>query len=151
MRTMLIVPAEMVCPLRSGLHSSRQSPVQWIAAVVDREGRDRHPEWYAKHFAHLEEVLALLDVVGWSEADQPAKVEIDLGEHRWALLKAIEIVARVAADELDEVAVVNTEHAARGDTSMRKRTLKRVFAVNDFCWTVVIRIAGMDVEEQAAR
>lgn len=149
MKTMLTVPTEMVCSLRSGLHSSMQPPVEGIADVVDQEGREQHPEWCAKHFAHLDEVLALLDVVGWSAADQPADVEIDLCEHRWALLKAIEAVACVAADELDEVNAINAERAARGETSERKNTLKRVFEVSDFCWTVVIRIARMDAEEQA--
>jgi hypothetical protein len=151
MRTMLTVPAEMVVPLRSGLHSSMQPPLEGIADAVDREGCEQHPEWYAKHFAHLDEVLALLDVVGWSEADRPAEVVIDLCEHRWALLKAIEVVARVAADELDEVAAVNTERVARGEAPLREKTLKRVFAVNDFCWTVVIDIARMDAEEQVSR
>jgi hypothetical protein len=151
MRTMLTVPAEMVIPLRSGLHSSLQLPVEGLADVADREGRECHPEWYAKHFAHLDEVLALLDVVGWSAADQPAEVEIDLCEHRWALLKAIEAVARVAADELDAVTAIEADRAVRGETSKCKTTLRRLFAVNDFCWTVVIRIVRVDAEQQTSR
>jgi hypothetical protein len=127
-------------------HLSDGSSMSWSA-----NGGERHPECYAKDFARLEEVLALLNAIGWSEAEQPAEVVIDLCEHRWALLKAIETVARVAADELDEIAAVHAERAAKGEMPKRKSTLKRVFAVSDFCWTAVIAIARMDAEEYASR
>jgi hypothetical protein len=70
----------------------------------------------------LDRVFTLLDVVGWCQADQPAEVRTDLCEHRWAVLRAIEVMALVAADELDEV---DTERAKRGEPPKRSATLNR--------------------------
>jgi hypothetical protein len=98
----------------------------------------------------LDKVFALLDVVGWCEADKPAEVRIDLCEHRWALLKAIEVMALVAADELDELGKVDAERARRGERPKREATLKRVSTVSDFSWAAIVRIARLDADEEAS-
>jgi hypothetical protein len=151
MSTMLTVPAELVGHLRNGLHSAIQPPVEGIAEVVDRQGRERHPEWYLEHFERLEMVLALLEVLGWCEADQAAEVRIDLREHRWALLKAIKVLALVAGDELDELDMVDVERAGRSEPPKRKETIRRVFALRDFCLAVTVGVARLDAGEEPSR
>jgi hypothetical protein len=151
MSTMLTVPAEMVGDLRSGLHSAIQPPVEGIAEVVDQPGRERHPEWYVEHFERLEQVLALLDLLGWCETDQPAEVRIDLREHRWALLEAIEVVALVAGDNLDELDMVDAERTGRSEPPKRKETIGRVFALRDFCLAVTVQVARLDAGEEPSR
>jgi hypothetical protein len=150
MSNILTVPAEMVGHLRNGLHSAIQPPVEGIAGVVDRAGRERHPEWYLEHFARLDQVLALLDVIGWSETDEPTEVRIDLCEHREALLKAIEVLAFVAHDDLDELDILDAERAKRGELPTRSATLKRATAVSDFGWTAIVSIARLDAAEQTS-
>lgn len=150
MSSMLEVPAGMVGHLRSALHSAIQPPVEGIAEVVDRPDREEHPEWYLKHFVQLDRVLPLLDVVGWCEADQPADMRIDLYEHRWALLKAIEVMAVVAADDLDELDEVDAERARRGEPPKRSTTIERVSAVSDFSWAAIVRIARLGAQEETS-
>ena len=144
MSSMLEVPTEMVVGMRSALHSLIQAPAEGIAEVVDMAGREEHPEWYLKHFVRLDRVLALLDVVGWCEVDQPAQVRIDLCEHRWTVLMAIEVMALVAADELDELNQVDAERAKRGEPPKRSATLNRAAAMSEFSWAAIIRIARLD-------
>jgi len=150
MSSTLEVPAEMVGHLRSALHSSIQPPAEGIAQVADLPDREEHPEWYLKHFVQLDRVLALLDVVGWSAADQPAEVRIDLCEHRWALLKAIEVMALVAADELDGLDEADAERARQGKPPKRAATLNRVSAVSEFSWAAIVRIARLDASEETS-
>lgn len=151
MSTMLTVPAELVGDLRNGLHSAIQPPVEGIAEVANRQGREHHPEWYLEHFDHLENVLALLEVIGWCEVDQPPVVRIDMREHRWAILKAIEVIALLAIDELDDLDTVDRERARRGETSKRTAAIRHVFALRDFCFAVTVAVADLDSTEEQSR
>jgi hypothetical protein len=150
MSSMLEVPTEMVGELRSALHSLIQAPAEGIAEVVDLADHEEHPKWYLKYFVRLDRVLALLDVIGWRGADHLAEVRIDLCEHRWALLRAIEVIALVAADELDELDEVDAERARRGEPPKRSATLKRASVVSEFSWATIVRIARLDAQGETS-
>jgi hypothetical protein len=130
------VPAEMVGHLRNGLHSVLGGGAQGISQLVDRPGREQHPEWYQEPREHFNRACALLDLIGWSDPAQPAAAQIDLREHRWALMAALDVVLLIADADMEEADAVDAERAKRGEQPKREATIKRVLATREFASAV---------------
>jgi hypothetical protein len=100
---LVTVPPELVQPLRDGLHSDLRSCVDQTGAAVRRRGRRRIRAGAPKRLDRAELIRNLLDVVGWVEPEEgPPPVEVDVREHREALILAlltqVESESAVAAD-----------------------------------------------------
>lgn len=134
MSTMLVVPAEMVEHLRSGLHSGIGDATETIARVVGETGREQHPEWYREPLAHFDRVRALLDLIGWGATDPAAEVSVDLREHQQAVLDALGVAMIVGDADLKEAETVGT---AKG-----KATIRRALALGEF-------VAAVDAQANA--
>jgi hypothetical protein len=126
------VPAELVGQVRIGLQSVLGDAAEEITDAVERPECERHPEWFHGGRTKFERTFALLDVIGWRESDQRAAVRFDLGEHRRALIEALEVMLRVGEDDLEEADLVDTERAQRGETPKRNATAKRVRTLREF-------------------
>jgi hypothetical protein len=136
MDAIITVPAEMAGELRNGLHSVIGEAADGISATTELSGRERHPEWYAEHRDRFERTRTLLDLIGWGEPEQPAAIRIDLHQHRRAVDEALDVRLLVAADDLKEADLVDTERAEQGEPPKREATTKRVFALREFAAAV---------------
>jgi hypothetical protein len=130
------VPAHLVGPLRSGLHSALGDAAEVIAQSVSGANRERHPERYQEPLAHFDQVRAVLNLIGWSKVEQATDVHIDLCEHGQAVLAGLRVAMIVGASELDEVEPVDAERATRGEPPKRDATERRVCALRKFVTSV---------------
>lgn len=128
----ITVPAQLVGPLRSGLHSEVGTAAETIAQVVDEADREQHPEWYREPLEQLDRARALLDLIGWSTTDQAKEVLVDLREHHGALSEALRVAMIVGDADLEEAEAVDAERATRSDTPEREATTRRVLALREF-------------------
>jgi hypothetical protein len=82
MSLMFRIPAELVRPLRIGLHGELGGAAQEIERVSDRYGRHWYPEWYEEPLAYFDAVRALLDEIGWGEPPKSIEIDVDLTKIR---------------------------------------------------------------------
>lgn len=77
---------------------------------------------------HFNRACALLDLIGSGDPDQPTEAQVDLREHRRALMGALDVVLLVARADMEEADVVDAERAKRDEALKRKATTRRVLA-----------------------
>lgn len=88
MRT-VTTPADVVGILRNALHTEIGQDASEIVRVSEDGHGDLHAEEYDKPLLDFDAHLALLDVIGWSKLDSDEAVQIDLDQHKWALLTTL--------------------------------------------------------------
>jgi hypothetical protein len=125
------VPAHLVGPLRSGLHSALGDAAEAIAQSVSGANRERHPERYQKPLVHFDQARAVLNLIGWSKVEQATDVHIDLCEHGQAVLAGLRVAMIVGTTDLEEAERVDAERAGRGEPPKRDATAKRVCALRE--------------------
>jgi hypothetical protein len=121
----ITVPAQLVVNLRVGLHHLLGAAAEGIVDITSRRGREQHPEWYEDSRAHLEQAWTLLDLVGWANPRQPTAACIDLRQHRWAAVAALEAAVAFADEEVADLVLVDAESADRGQPPKREATIQR--------------------------
>lgn len=134
MSAWLTVPAEMVGLLREGLHSEIEAAAHLIAPVVEAPGREEHPERYRAPLARLDAARALLDLVGWSTADPPVDVRVDLRPHHRSLLRALRSELLV-----EEEALEGGQESGPRDSAGRRMIVARVDALRELISTAEAR------------
>jgi 16S rRNA C967 or C1407 C5-methylase (RsmB/RsmF family) len=135
MSNTLIVPAEILDLLRSGLHIELGDVAEAISEATDGRERQAHPEWFAELFDRFDAIRALQQVAGWSTSDPDQEVEVDLDAHRDELLAALTsqlCVEQNIKQELDR------EYA---DKTARREATQRVFKLSRFLAGVKDRLA----------
>lgn len=86
----ITIPPELVPLLRDGLYFDLQGQVDETSALVEPRDRGDIRTEVEERFARAEATRRLLDVVGWYEPEEgPPPVEVDMREHRDALLRAL--------------------------------------------------------------
>src|SRR5208282_4791468 len=110
---------------------------------VERHGNEDHPEWFSEPLRRHDATRALLDVIGWGNADQPVDIGIDLRIHREALTAALDVALLVGGEELAEAEQVDAERAKRGEPSKREATARRVLALREFVAAVEARVGDL--------
>ncbi len=103
MNAKLTIPPELVEPLRDGLFFDLQGQVDETGALVEPRRRGDIRGEVGERLARADATRRVLDVVGWYEPEEgPPPVEVDVREHREALLRALktrlESDSDVAAD-----------------------------------------------------
>jgi hypothetical protein len=137
MNATITIPDAMMEDLRTGLHSVLGAAAESLADVAKKADRECHPEWYEEPLEELEHAITVLDVIGWSSNEQPARVALDAHEHRRVLLEAIDMVLLVAGDNLEELT-----RRAQVERVKRDRLAQRVEGLSDFAETVKAHTAG---------
>jgi hypothetical protein len=122
----LVVPAEMVDLLRSGLHIELGDVSQAISEATDRSERQAHPEWFRELFDRFDAIRALLLLAGWKTQEPDQNLEVDFDAYRDELLAAITSQLRVEQNVKQEL---DREHAAR---DARNAATARVLALYRF-------------------
>lgn len=124
----LIVPAGLIDNLRRGALDVLAAAAEEVATVSIIEDRGLLRE----ALAQFDRVRALLDVIGWIEADPPVEVRFDLREHWQATLDALENEISASGDRVKEAAAVDAERAERGEPPKREATIQRARALREF-------------------
>jgi len=145
MNSVLEVRPEILPPLRDALHGVIQQAAEGVVNVADWSRCEQCPVWYVAHLERLERVFALLDAVGWSDADRVHAIHLDLREHRWAVLKAVEVSALSAQGDLYGI-TGQIGSAERHESVKRGELVRRALALRDFGTTVIVKVAYMDAE-----
>lgn len=146
MTTIVTVPANLVGDLRNGLHNVLSETATEVSGVADRAGREMHPEWYEKPIERFKDTCALLDLTGWSAPRQLTAVQIDLREHRRALIDALEMALLLTDVDLEQIEAVDAARAARHEPPAREATITRVLALREFATTVSEMTASIDAQ-----
>ncbi|HEX4482396.1 MAG TPA: hypothetical protein VH081_01305 [Solirubrobacteraceae bacterium] len=100
MSTSLTIPAEVVVHLRCGLHSDIGPVAFEIDEVSTRADRETRPGLYDESLGRLDVIRELLDMVGWTPAENPMPVEIDLDRHGPAIVSALNGLLTIARDHM---------------------------------------------------
>lgn len=146
MNSMLYVSPQIVAYLRDALHSVIKQVAERIVSAADWSREEQCPVWYVEHLERVERVFALFEVLGWSETDRSGAIRIDLCEHRWALLKALEVLALDEQDDLDELDLgIEFPRAVR----LRKGRdpLRKAFELQAFGSEAIVQVALLDAED----
>jgi hypothetical protein len=126
MSNMLIVPAEIVWYLRSGVHIALNEVADDIAEAAIGYERQAHPEWFMGLFERFDAVRALLDDVGWSVpgVKDLEGVEVDIDAHRDELVRALKVQLVVEEDIRRGLDRKNSKKADRDLAVERERELR---------------------------
>jgi hypothetical protein len=126
MSNILIVPAEIVWYLRSGVHIALNESADDIAEAAIGYERQAHPEWFAGLFERFDAVRALLVAVGWSVpcVKDLEGVEVDIDAHREELVRALKAQLAVEEDIRRDLDRKNSKKADRDLAVKRERELR---------------------------
>jgi hypothetical protein len=114
----IIVPAEIVIDLRTALYTQIGAIAEVLDSLTLKPDRDRHPQRYHQPLQNLDRIRRLLDTIGWSQSNRRTSVELDLGEHRRALVGALQMALTV----IDDAAAGDRTTPAPSEEAVRERT-----------------------------
>jgi N-acetyl-beta-hexosaminidase len=115
MSTPLVIPPAVVSILRSAVLFEIGDAASEISTVSARARAESHPEWFAGHLRHFDTQRALLDALGWKEAEVEIEPQIDLDQHQSALVTAL-------ANQLDtELDLIEADPGKQGAGPQRRR------------------------------
>lgn len=94
----IVIPVELLPLVRDGLYFDLHGQLEEANGLIEPRNRAGDiSAGVAGCLARAESVRALLDVVGWIDPiDAPTDVEVDVRQHRDALLRAL--LARIASE-----------------------------------------------------
>lgn len=99
----IVIPPELVPLLRDGLYFDLHGQVEEASALVEPRDRGDVRAEVDGCFARANDARVLLDVVGWYEPEEgPPPVEVDVREHREALLRALLMRVGVEGDASED-------------------------------------------------
>jgi hypothetical protein len=126
MSNILIVPAEIVWYVRSGVHIVLNEVADDIAEAAIGYERQAHPEWFMGLFERFDAIRALLDVVGWSVSGVKdlQGVEVDIDAHREELVRALKAQLAVEEDIRRDLDRRNSTKTDRDLAVERERELR---------------------------
>lgn len=122
--SLLTVPAEVVRPLREGLHTEFGIAAEQIADLAENIG-ERPFEVYQEPLVRQDEARALLEQISGETPNPPAPVSVDLDVHRPILLRALEGEQRSYRERLSDMN--GTEQQA---------ATERVQSLHAVIWTI---------------
>ncbi len=121
MSTTLEIPA-VVPDVRESLFSLMGDAAQEIGGALIQRERELHPEWFTVDRRRLEDVFALLDLVGWSADGERREVEIDVRAFGRPLKEAVERYLPLLAYQEGEADANDAWRAEHGKPRGRTRS-----------------------------
>ncbi len=98
----VLIPLELVDPVRDGLRSQLAVAGQHLTSADERIDARAHPERYQDALRYMDALRALLEQIGWSGS--PHDPRVDLWIHGWALIEALEDQVDTHAEMLRDIA-----------------------------------------------
>jgi hypothetical protein len=132
----VLIPPELVDPVRDGLRSQLAVAAQHILGADEQLDAREHPERYREPLRCMDALRALLQHLGWSELS--SNPYVDLRTHGWALVEALQDQISVQADMLRDI----------DQDDERRETLARALnALLALALTVLLRIQARILRE----
>jgi hypothetical protein len=122
MSTTLTIPANVIPDVREGLFCLMGDATQEIDGALIQPERELYPEWFEKDRRRLEDVFALLDLIGWAVDGESREVEVDLREHGRSLKEAVDGYLLLLADQEEEADATTPGEQSRASPHGRTRS-----------------------------
>ena len=132
--TTLTIPADVVGILRNALHTEIGQDASEIDRVSEDGHGDLHAEEYDKPLMDFDAHRALLDAIGWSKPDSDEAAQIDLDQHKWALLTTL--VRRLAVEH----DLMQSDQHASGAEHQRETAMRFARPLEAFLPTLRARV-----------
>jgi hypothetical protein len=132
MSTTLAIPANVVTDVREGLFCLMGDAAQEINGALIHPERELHPEWFKKDRRRLEDVFALLDLIGWAAGDEARAIEVDLRKHGRPLKEAVDGYLPLLADQEEEADANDARRAEHGKPPRKDEIIASARALREF-------------------
>jgi hypothetical protein len=131
MSTVLSIRAIVLADLREALLCLMGDATEAISQVLERPGREHHPEWFHAARMQLDQVFALLDVIGWEAVGGPRDVKLDSGEHVAALREAVDCYLPLLEGQAREAEVDDKRRTQEGRLPRKEEVLGRLVQLRE--------------------
>lgn len=132
MSTTLTIPANVILDVRESLFCLMGEALQEIGSALIQRDRELHPEWFEGDRRRLEDVFALLDLVGWGARGERREVEIDVRELGRPLKEAVDGYLPSLADQEDEADANDAWRAEQGRPPRKDEIIASALALRKF-------------------
>lgn len=99
----IVIDGAVVRLLRTGAYASLGLAADDLSARTSPAERESDPDVYTRPLKRLDDIRALLDVLGRRRVDPERQIELEVGRHRAALTEA----ARIALDTSEDAEPAN--------------------------------------------
>lgn len=106
--------------------------------------RPLYPEWFEKERKQLEDVFALLDLIGWPADGESREVEVDLRKYGWSLKEALDSFLPLIEDALEEADANDRYRASKGRFPRKAEITARLAAFREFMPLVERRVKEVE-------
>jgi hypothetical protein len=140
MSTTLTIPAGVLADVRESLLCLMGDATNAIRHALERRAREHHPERFDAGRQQLEQVFALLDLVGWDATGEPHEVEIDLDEYGRTLKEALDGYVPILEDQEKEAAINDKRRTEEGKPPRTEEIVNRLVGLRKFVAFVAQRL-----------
>jgi hypothetical protein len=144
MSTTLTIPAKLIPDVRESLFSLMGDAAEEIERTLMHPDRELYPEWFEKERKQLEDVFALLDLIGWPADGESREVEVDLREYGWSLKEALDSFLPLMEGELEEADANDRYRASKGKPPRKAEITARLAAFREFMPLVERRVREIE-------
>ncbi len=132
MSNTLTIPAKLILDVRESLFSLMGDAAEEIERTLMHPDRELYPEWFEKERKQLEDVFALLDLIGWPADGESREVEIDLRRYGLSLKEALDSFLPLMEGELEEADANDRYRASKGKPPRKAEITARLAAFCEF-------------------
>jgi hypothetical protein len=132
MSTILTIPANVFSHVREGLFCLMGDAIQEVGGALIQPERELHPEWFKKDRRRLEDVFALLDLIGWTADGDSREVEVDLRKYGRPLKEAVDGYLPLLADQEEEADANDARRAEHGKPPRKDETIASARSLREF-------------------
>lgn len=140
MSTTLTIPAKLISDVRASLFSLMGDAAEGIDLTLIQPDRELYPEWFEKERKQLEDVFALLDLIGWPADGESREVKVDLPSHGQSLKEALATFLPVIENELEEADANDAYRESKGNPPRKAEIAARLAAFREFVPLVEQRV-----------
>ncbi len=140
----VMVPAEVVDGLREATFAAVGKAGEAINEAAFAKGRGENPKWFHAPMTALEELFALLDVLGWTETAPPLGTEIFLWADGRALMTALQEALGFAEADASEAVRRNAEHPEAPHFAEHSAAIERVDVLRELIAVVQPRFDAIE-------
>lgn len=126
------VPARIVDGLREGAFAAIGKAGEAINEAAFAKGRGENAKWFHGPMTDLEEMFALLDVIGWTETVSLVGVEVFLWADGRALMMALQQALGFAEADAGEAVRRAAEQPETAHSTQHSAAIEHVGVLRDF-------------------
>jgi hypothetical protein len=144
MSNTLTIPAKLILDVRESLFSLMGDAAEETGRTLMHPDRELYPEWFEKERKQLEDVFALLDLIGWPADGESREVEVDLRRYGWSLKEALDSFLPLIEDERVEADANDRYRASKGEPPRKAEITARLAAFREFMPLVEQRVQDIE-------